>query len=156
MANIDRNDIERVKEIAPEVYDFLLDKSRCNESAPNGRIDITEDCYAIVSGYETASRDNKEYESHRKYIDVQMLIAGEEYIEIAPIDKLRVSKEYSAEKDVMFFSNDVAGDNLVLEPGKAVILMPDCGHMPGVACNEPKTVKKVVVKIPVKRAKKEE
>lgn len=149
MSEIVRNDMDKVKELSPEVYDFLNDFSRCGISTPEGRIDITDECYAIVSSYKTSNRESKEYESHRKYIDVQMLIDGKEYIEVAPIDLLEVSQEYSEEKDAMFYSNKHIGDNLLLEPGKPVILMPEDGHMPGVVCSEPVAVKKVVVKIPV-------
>ena len=149
MAEIMRNDMEKVKELSPEVFDFLSDPARCGSATPEGRIDITDTCYAIVSNYTTASRDTKEYESHRKYIDVQMLIEGREYIEVAPIGSLEVTQDYSAEKDVLFYANSRRGDDLLLEPGKPVILMPEDGHMPGVAVSEPVAVKKVVVKIPV-------
>ena len=149
MAEIMRNDMEKVKELSPEVFDFLGDPARCGSATPEGRIDITDTCYAIVSAYTTASRDAKEYESHRKYIDVQMLIEGREYIEVAPIGSLEVTQDYSAEKDVLFYANSRRGDDLLLEPGKPVILMPEDGHMPGVACSAPMAVKKVVVKIPV-------
>ncbi len=50
----------------------------------------------------------------------------------------------------MFYSNEVNGDALILEPMQPVILMPDMGHMPGVAYGKTEKVKKVVVKIPVK------
>ena len=147
MADIKRNDLEKIKELSQEVFEFITDKEKCNDSTPNGRVDITDKCYAVFSSYETASRDEKAYESHRKYIDVQMLISGKEIIEIAPIDTLSVTEEYSNEKDCLFYSNEVKGDNLILEPMKPVILMPETGHMPGVACGRPDKVKKVVVKI---------
>ncbi len=149
MAEIIRNDMEKIKELSPEVYDFLNDPARCGSATPKRRIDITDTCYAIISTYTTASRDTKEYESHRKYIDVQMLIEGREYIEVAPIGSLEVTQDYSDEKDVLFYSNSLRGDDILLEPGNPVILMPEDGHMPGVACSEPMAVKKVVVKIPV-------
>jgi len=143
------NDLEKVKEISPEVYAFLTDASKCNENTENGRVDITGECYAIFSNYTTVDRATKEYESHIKYIDVQMLLSGSEYIEVAPVDALKVSKEYSEEKDVMFFSNEVEGDNILLEPMKPVLLFPETGHMPGVISGKACEVKKVVVKIPV-------
>ncbi len=149
MAEITRNDMEKVKELSPEVFDFLGDPARCGSATPEGRIDITDTCYAIVSAYTTASRDAKEYESHRKYIDVQMLIEGKECIEVAPIGSLEVTQDYSAEKDVLFYANSRRGDDLLLEPGKPVILLPEDGHMPGLSVSEPVAVKKVVVKIPV-------
>lgn len=149
MAEIKRNDIEKVKELSPEVYEFLTDREKCNDSTPNGRIDITDRCYAMVSSYETAPRDDKAFESHRKYIDVQMLISGKEIIEIAPIDTLSVTEDYSDEKDCMFYSNETRGDDLILEPMNPVILMPEVGHMPGVSCVHSEKVKKIVVKIPV-------
>jgi len=143
------NDIEKVKEISPEVYAFITDASKCNVNTENGRVDITDECYAMFSSYTTVARATKEYESHIKYIDVQMLISGSEYIEVAPVKDLKVSKEYSEEKDVMFFANDVVGDNILLEPMKPVILLPETGHMPGVISDKTQEVKKVVVKIPV-------
>lgn len=143
------NDLEKVKELSPEVYAFLTDGSKCNANIANGRVDITDECYAIFSNYTTVERKTKEYESHIKYIDVQMLLSGSEYIEVAPVNTLKVSKEYSEEKDVMFFSNDVAGDNILLEPKKPVLLLPETGHMPGVISDKACEVKKVVVKIPV-------
>ena len=150
VSEIKRNDIEKVKELSPEVYEFLTNEDKCNSSIPDGRIDINDKCYAMVSTYETAPRDKKVYESHRKYIDVQMLISGKEVIEISPIESLSVTEEYSEEKDCMFYSNEVNGDALILEPMQPVILMPDMGHMPGVAYGKTEKVKKVVVKIPVK------
>ncbi|MCR4617610.1 MAG: YhcH/YjgK/YiaL family protein [Lachnospiraceae bacterium] len=143
------NDMEKIKEIAPEVYAFINDDSKCNTMMPDGKMPITDECYAIVSSYTTADRETKEYESHRKYLDVQMLIEGKEYIEIAPITELKVSKEYVEERDVMFFSNEVKGDNIVLEPMKPALLLPETGHMPGVICGSAQEVKKIVVKIPV-------
>ena len=143
------NDLEKVKDISPEVYAFLTDSSKCNVNTANGRVDITDECYAIFSSYTTVDRSEKEFESHIKYLDVQMLISGSEYIEVAPVNTLKVSKEYSEEKDVMFFSNEVVGDNILLEPMKPVLLLPETGHMPGVISNKAQEVKKVVVKIPV-------
>ena len=144
------NDLNKVKELSSEVYDFITDKARCNVDIPNGRIDFSDGCYGIVSSYETKPRDDKEYESHRKYIDVQMLLKGSEYIEVAPITSLTVTKDYSEENDVMFFSNAVKGDNIVLESMNPVILLPETGHMPGVINKEAETVKKIVFKVPVR------
>ncbi|MBR1649591.1 MAG: YhcH/YjgK/YiaL family protein [Lachnospiraceae bacterium] len=143
------NDLEKVKEISPEVYAFITDSSKCNVNTENGRVNITDECYAIFSSYTTVDRSAKEFESHIKYLDVQMLISGSEYIEVAPVNTLKVSKEYSEEKDVMFFSNEVVGDNILLEPMKPVLLLPETGHMPGVISDKSQEVKKVVVKIPV-------
>ncbi len=144
------NDLNKVKELSSEIYNFITDGTRCNADIPDGRIDFSDGSYGIVSSYQTQFRDDKEYESHRKYIDVQMLLKGSEYIEVAPITTLTVTKDYSEEKDVMFFSNAVEGANIVLEPMKPVILLPETGHMPGVIYKEAVTVKKIVFKISVR------
>ena len=144
------DNLETVKELSIEIYSFIIDNTKCNANICNGRIDFSDGCYGIISSYETKSREDKEYESHRKYIDIQLLLSGSEYIEVAPITSLTVTKEYSEAADVMFFSNSVKGDNIVLEPMKPVVFQPEIGHMPGIRNKKEEVVKKIVFKVPVK------
>ena len=50
----------------------------------DGRIEIDgERLYASVASYETGGRDERRFEAHRRYIDIQVLLAGEETIDVA-------------------------------------------------------------------------
>ena len=46
-----------------------------------GRIALDgEDVYALVQAYETEAREKRSYETHRKYADIQVVLAGRETI----------------------------------------------------------------------------
>ena len=49
---------------------------------------------AIVSEYETKTVNECGYEAHRKNIDIQYLLLGEERIACLPIERLKETKVY--------------------------------------------------------------
>lgn len=112
-----------------------------------GRYEIGGGCYAMVQDYTTAPREEKRWEAHRGYIDVQFVASGAEVIGYANIKALRVIEDYDAVKDVAWFEGD--GSFVATGVGTFVILYPEDAHMPGVAVGTPEPVRKVIVKIPV-------
>ena len=142
--------IENYKEIEPKIADFVL---TLKENAECGKIFLSSDklTYANVDSYITKPAKNCKLEAHKKYIDIQFLLDGEEELAFCDIEDLEVSEEYSPERDVMFFSQpDEVLNKVILKIGYFVLLYPHEAHQPQMAYqNLPKTVKKVVVKIPV-------
>lgn len=113
-----------------------------------GRHDITEKTYVNVQEY--TSKTENGYEAHRLYIDVQIIIAGEENIFVAPLDKaFDVTKEYDAQSDCVLFASANDGKAVLANPDNWVVLFPNEAHMPGMAIAEPAPIRKAVVKIPV-------
>jgi YhcH/YjgK/YiaL family protein len=99
--------------------------------------------------YRTRDRSDCFFESHRKYIDIQFLLEGEEAIDVLPIGALIVSKPYREEKDVIKYRDAPAGSRLRLRAGQAAIFFPEDGHMPGQFPAAPGLVRKTVVKVPI-------
>lgn len=89
------------------------------------------------------------FESHRKYIDVQFILEGEEIIHVTPIDGLVVDRPYREEKDVIKYLDGGGGSRLSLTAGEAAVFFPEDGHMPGQAAAIPSLVRKAVIKVPV-------
>lgn len=115
---------------------------------PVGRHPVQgEDVYALVSLGMTKQNDPMTYEAHRKYIDVQYIVSGVEAMGVAPINELKVTKEYDAKDDYLLFSG--AGSVVTLRAGTFVVYFPQDGHAPGQAAGEPSEVKKVVMKVRV-------
>lgn len=103
---------------------------------------------AIVSEYTTKEVNEKGYEAHKEYIDIQYLVSGEEKIGFVPLEYLKETKAYNAEKDVAFYEGiDVKPQELLLGNGYFAILYPQDGHMPQLWVDGPGTVKKVVLKV---------
>ena len=110
--------------------------------------DITGQTYANVQEY--TSRTENKYEAHRLYIDVQIVLSGEENIFVAPLDKASgIAQEYSTKSDCVLFEDAAEGKAVKADPDNWVVLFPNEAHKPCMAISEPSPVRKVVVKIPV-------
>lgn len=125
----------------------FLQESDLNDIAL-GRHDITDRTYANVQEY--TSKTENGYEAHRLFIDIQIVISGEENIFVAPLDKaLDITKEYDAQSDCVLFADASDAKAVPANPESWVVLFPNEAHKPGMAIAGPAPVRKVVVKIPV-------
>ena len=116
-----------------------------------GTYQINHRVKAIVSEYETKLENEHGYEAHRRNIDIQYLLTGEEQIACLPIERLKETKAYSDENDAAFYSADLnlQPSYLSLLPGYFAVFFPQDGHMPQLCVNKPMKVKKVVIKVEI-------
>lgn len=116
----------------------------------NQRIDLAGGAFALEQVYLAKARSEGFFESHRKYIDVQVVAEGEEALELAEISRLPVKQAYDAERDVIIYGDCTATSLLRLGAGEAAIFFPVDGHMPGLRSGATATlVRKTVIKVPV-------
>jgi YhcH/YjgK/YiaL family protein len=115
---------------------------------PLGRMSIDGDrIYATVAEYVTRAESPEGWEAHRQYLDVQSLITGQERVGVAPRAQLQEVVAYDPQRDIAFFSG--SGLFFTLTPGTFVILAPHEAHQPGLQCDRPATVRKIVIKVAV-------
>lgn len=132
------------KIISGKVINFLKNIS-CD--AKTGHYEIDSNSYANVDEYSPKEYANCKFEAHKKYIDIQMVLSGEENLEYRCIDGLKISEEYDEKRDVMFFENSKTDfDTVKLTPYKFVFIYPHEAHKPQIKTTS-SHVKKVVVKI---------
>lgn len=114
-----------------------------------GRYPIEGDfVYALVSDYETKTGDLEgRWEAHEVYADLQYVVKGSELVGYAPLREMMVVKEYDETNDYALF--DGPGEFIHFAEGMFAIFMPDDAHMPGIAFDEPESVRKVVIKIKI-------
>ena len=111
-----------------------------------GRVEITETMYAMVSQSPMRQRSEARLEAHSRYIDIQYVIAGVEEMGWRASPRCqRLHGQYDAEKDIEFF-NDVPDSYVTVRPGELVIFFPDDAHAPLIGTGE---VHKVVIKVPM-------
>lgn len=99
-----------------------------------------------VSEYRTRAKGTKGYETHRHATDVQIILSGEEIIDICENAGMKARSEYDAENDIQFFDGELAL-RYIARPGKFIVLFPGEGHEPNLSINEPTTVRKIVFKL---------
>lgn len=113
--------------------------------------DLEEGIRMNVMEFETAARETKKAEMHRKFIDIQLLIAGVEEIDygIAQPD-LAQYDDYRDEDDYQLTPVIENGNSVVLQPNQFAIFLPYEPHTPGICVNgQPQKLRKLVVKVPV-------
>ncbi len=125
--------------------------AECPADCAFGRYEIDGDAiYAMIQDNETHAVFPEKLEIHKKYIDIQLLLAGEEIIVYRDVENLKESVPYNETKDIAFYHHKEEGAvPLVLIPGNFAVFFPWEGHMPGVYLREGESLKvrKCVVKI---------
>ena len=134
-----------------QAFDVLGDPALAGK--PDGRYEVDgDDLFYIVQHYTTKPIDQGRFESHRKYIDVQAVIAGQEVLAWSPTKGLEVVEPYSDEKDIMFYRVGTIIARTKLESGLFCLLYPHDAHLPSCQIACPTAVHKVVFKIRVSGA----
>jgi len=117
---------------------------------PLGRTDIEgNDVFLTVSEAETRPPEHVKFEAHRRYIDIQLVVRGQESIGYAPVASLVSAEPYDATKDIEFFSVPQESAAIALRAGDFVVFAPGDGHRPSLHLDGPHVSRKVVVKVSV-------
>lgn len=113
-----------------------------------GRYELEgNDIYYMVQSYDTDPTKTVA-EAHKKYIDIQFMVEGEELIGVAPISCEKSETQAIPENDVWFY--ECKTETITLIEGSFMVLYPNDLHCPGVATNnKAMTCRKVVVKVKV-------
>ncbi len=88
--------------------------------------------------------ENDTPEAHRKYIDIQYLISGEEQIAVGPLEEME-EVEARPQNDIWFYHGQTTP--VPIGKGRFVVLFPEDAHAPSIALDQPSTVRKCVVKV---------
>lgn len=116
----------------------------------NGKYEILGDeIYVNVQDYHTKPLSEGKWEAHRKYIDIQFMIEGEEKIGVGEIQNFQTSEEYDEVRDVEFLTTNASAQFIQMNKNDYLILYPYDVHMPQISVNDSVYVKKAVVKVKV-------
>jgi len=114
--------------------------------APLGKTEIDGlNLFCLVSEEMTQPAADRRGEFHRQYLDIQLLLSGEEWIGVGPRDY--VSDDADHPHPDLWFVDDEQTDYLALQPGDFAIFWPGELHRPLCTFGQPVHVKKLVVKV---------
>ena len=106
-----------------------------------------KDIYGFYKVFPFKNEKEALYESHRKYIDIQLVLKGEERILCTDTKKLKTVAEYNEENDIEFYADAEKYVDITLSEKEFVILFPDDAHKPCLFTESSSESHKVVFKI---------
>lgn len=115
----------------------------------NGKYVISDKIYANIQDYMTKPEEEGQFEAHKKYIDIQYIVEGEEKIGVGNISDFTEETPYDDEKDIVFLNEKVSkkAEYIKLQKQEFMILWPEDSHKPSITAEKQIHVKKVVVKV---------
>jgi len=107
-----------------------------------------ENAFFILADETTEPASARRPEIHARYLDVQILLEGEELMGYHPrLARERPDEDKLATQDLAFF-NQLEGEQfLAMAPGDFVVFWPGDTHRPLCAVNQPMNIRKVVIKV---------
>jgi YhcH/YjgK/YiaL family protein len=139
-AHIYKNLGERIK----KSFEYI--KATDLKNLPAGKYPIDgENIFALVSEYKTKAEQEGKLEAHKKFIDVQYVISGEELMGFAPLCNQQILDPYKEENDIVFFTGDKSFTKV--SSGMFAVFFPQDVHMPGIVSGKSSSVKKLVIKV---------
>ncbi|KLN97716.1 N-acetylneuraminate anomerase [Moellerella wisconsensis] len=103
-----------------------------------------------VMTFETQAREQKRAELHQRYVDIQILLSGEEVIDFGVRGSAQEATPYNADDDYQLTDTIIHPQTLSLTPNMFAVFMPYEPHKPGIAAERGvNTLKKAVIKVDV-------
>lgn len=120
------------------------------ETLELGRYEMGDGAYINVEEYAPKEWSVARYEAHEKMADVQVLVSGDEFIDVFAMRGNEEEAERYDERDLIFLAGkpDVPAVRMHLTPGVFALLLPGEAHKPCMKAFSGK-VKKMVIKLPV-------
>lgn len=129
----------------PLVFDFIKNNDLSTIDLGKHLIE-DENVFVIVMEYTTQPLSECKPETHKKYIDIQYMINGEENIGLKTHYDEIPTTAYNQEGDFMFYTLEKL-PMLPLKENHFAVFFPDDIHQTMIQIDSPKTLRKAVFKI---------
>jgi YhcH/YjgK/YiaL family protein len=105
--------------------------------------------FYLVQKYSTKPRNEGQIEAHKKYIDIQCVLDGQESIFVENISACKPATAYSENDDAAMYEVPKSFSEIRLSKGMFCILFPQDGHVPCRTAVSESKVHKIVFKVAV-------
>lgn len=126
-----------LEHITPEFLASLRD---------NQRVELKGDLvYCTRFTYETIPQEESFFEAHRRYLDIHIMVEGEERVDMNRPEDLKLTD--AQEGNDFYAYQGESWHSTVLKPGEFLVVLPGDAHRIKVQVDGPKTVSKAVFKV---------
>lgn len=127
-----------------KAIDYILNSNLHSLKPGKNEID-NETIFINKFSYVGEKESNCFFEGHKNYLDIHIVLSGQEKLGYSDISELNQVSEYDAENDFMKFEGLVK-NYIKLGEGDFAITFPEDIHMPKIAINN-ETIEKTVCKV---------
>ena len=114
------------------------------------KTELAGGAFVIEQAYPTRLRADGFFESHKKFIDIQVIFEGEELMEVCDVARMTAKQPYNEKRDLIIYEDNTEASLLRVYAGQASVFFPSDAHMPTLRVrNDAVNVRKCVVKVPV-------
>ena len=125
-------------------------KAHVTDATPLGKHDIDgNNLFYLISEDTTEPMADRRAEYHARYLDIQILLKGQEGMNFSTQPAGAPETDWLADKDIAFLPEGVQEKTVVLNEGDFVVFYPGEVHKPLCAVGAPALVRKAVVKMRV-------
>ncbi|MBQ8668658.1 YhcH/YjgK/YiaL family protein [bacterium] len=144
--------IDKIENIGnyPQIPEYIVNFIKgLSEDTECMRYELIDEDFVNVETYTTKLISDAKFETHNNYVDIQLLLDGEERIYLTSREGLNESAPYNPEKDITFYTNSIEqADFVTLDGSNFVLIYPHEAHAPQVSLsNKSMPVKKAVAKV---------
>lgn len=139
-------DLSRYAAVIPGLEEAMAAIQALTDLEPH-TVPLSGNNRIIVQDYNTKPAVQGRPESHRRFLDLQYIVEGEECVGWADVATLIPDGDFNDADDIGFYTGHV--DLMRIPAGYCYVVFPEDAHMPGIAAGEPAPCKKMVVKLAV-------
>lgn len=140
----EKNTFGALEEALKECMDYVKNHDLAAYEKGSHEID-GERLFVNIVEYATTTPENRFWEAHRKYLDVHVMLWGEEQIDLNFIGNLE-QKDF-VEKDDFLPLEGEPNAHVVLRSGDFLVCYPGDGHRTAVQVSESCNIKKAIFKV---------
>ena len=126
-----------LEHITPEFLASLRDGQRVGLQG--------DQVYCTRFTYETIPQEESFFEAHRRYLDIHIMVEGEERVDMNRPEDLKLTD--AQEGNDFYAYQGESWHSTVLKPGEFLVVFPGDAHRIKVQVDGPKTVSKAVFKV---------
>lgn len=136
----------QLQPVIKEILEIVAQKVK-NNDLPTEKLDLQEGVFLFPAEVETETLDKRRSEIHQDFMDIQILLEGEEKFGYSCKGFQTMTEDLLEKSDVAFI-DDVIDEKFVdLIAGDFAIFYPGQPHRPLVCVDKPKLIKKIIVKV---------
>ena len=103
--------------------------------------------FLLIQEYATKNPGEKKWESHRKYVDIQVVLRGKELIGYSHAGDLAQVDGNDPDADIIFYEDSSTSSSTIVVPANHFcVFFPDDAHKPGLTADRMSIVNKAVFK----------